>query len=169
MFPISQVKLKVPSVPAVMGSDYGKGNLRWNYSNCSCCSSGILGKRFGIIRVILCKCLGGCSRIQVVLGQGTSWVWPNPWSSSPVEAGEGWHVPGGEGSSPSTQVFDFTTGLCSCFFLPEFKGSQPGSSSALGPFHGRLLLPCSTGTIKHNRNGTLTAAPALPGLGVTAE
>lgn len=62
------MKLKVPSVPAVMGSDYGR-EICTAMTVIAAPVQHILGKRFGIIRVILCKWPGGCSRIQVILGQ----------------------------------------------------------------------------------------------------
>lgn len=108
-------------MPAVMGGDYGKGNLRWNYSNCSCCSSGILGKRFGIIRVILCKCLGGCSRIQVVLGQGTSWVWPNHGPVPLWKQERAGTCQAGRGVLPALRCLISPPASAAAFFCPNSK------------------------------------------------
>lgn len=107
-----------------MGSDYREGNLHCNDSNCSSCSAVFWGS-VGIIRVILCKLLGGCSRIQVVLSQGTLWVWQKPGTSCPVEVGEGWHVPGRAGELSRRSGLISPPAPAAGFLCPNSKADVP--------------------------------------------
>lgn len=113
------MKLKVPSVPAVMGSDYGKGNLHWNDGNCSSCSRGILGK-------LLWDNQGDFVQMAGRMQQDPGDSWPGntvglaeamdqlPWGSR--------RVPGrGGGALPALRCLVSPPASAAAFFCPNSK------------------------------------------------